>query len=344
MKNKNKGLFFLITLFLFGSAASLPAQEIKAWRFNNIVHGFAGQPDTRTYTVTGPEVKKLDASGGELWFYLTPKSHPDCKQLFRVGWNFEKSMQELVEGQSYNVQVFNLLGGGSQQYMPCYAQAKGWAYDGGFFIVDFTGGAANHFHHNPQYAKYWGPESQYLFALNMPKGTSVYPLSPGYEVPIGTNIGSLFVKDGPHAVGTANAPHGSFCFEISKGGLFKYTVMYMYDGMQGPLTTNDDIGAQWIVGESGWLGIWNRRGNSNIFDATWYAGDSRITAEMIITVSGNQVTIQRRKSSDGNDCTYTGTLSADGRNVVGTYGCTYYPGPFYWSARIVKRDQIMFVD
>jgi hypothetical protein len=314
------------------------AQQFNSWNLKEIAYGFAGQPDTRTYTVTGPEVKKLDGQGGELWFWLTPNSHPACRQLFQVGWNFSDNIQVVQRGQQINVQVFDLIPGNS--FSPCYLQGKGWAYDGGYLITQFLGGNASHFVHQPAYKKYWGPDSPYLFALGDGKGIEVYPVDPGYPVSVGTGIGSFIVQGGIPGADTSNPPTGNITFEISKGGVFKYTVMYAFDAYQAPGNLAGGIGLQWIVGESGWLGIWTRRGQTNVFDAVWVAGDARIAAEMTVQLAGNQVTVIRRKSTDGNDCTYTGTISADGQMIYGSYGCTNYPGPYPWSAMILRQDPV----
>lgn len=50
------------------------------------------------------------------------------------------------------------------------------------------------------------------------------------------------------------------------------------------------------------------------------------------------VSVQRRQSSDGNDCDYTGTLSADRNSVSGTYRCTKYPpADPTWRATISRQ-------
>ncbi|MEK5059780.1 hypothetical protein BK126_27050 [Paenibacillus sp. FSL H7-0326] len=93
------------------------------------------------------------------------------------------------------------------------------------------------------------------------------------------------------------------------------------------------LGRVWYEQEDGWSGVWTRRGNSNIFDARWtMQGAQDITAVLTINISGNNVQVLRRNSSDGNNCTYTGTLAADGRTVTGTYTCTQGGGS--WRATI----------
>ena len=103
---------------------------------------------------------------------------------------------------------------------------------------------------------------------------------------------------------------------------------------------NTKLGRKWIIREKNWAGIWwvflTRRGKSNLFTAKWdqIGNDKRIRAVMQIDIRGDQVKIIRRKSSDGNDCTYTGTLKPDGVNVRGTYTCTKHPGPYSWRGKI----------
>ncbi|PKN96190.1 MAG: hypothetical protein CVU43_21980 [Chloroflexi bacterium HGW-Chloroflexi-5] len=174
-----------------------------------------------------------------MWFALTPKTHPACKQYFKVGWNFDQSVEALFEGQMVNVQVYNIPSGDSGEgFKECYQQGKQWAYDGGYLTISFLGGNSNHFHHQENYAKYWGPKSQYLMTLKPNKRVEAYPVNPGYPTDVGTSTGTLFVIDGIYNVGETDAPYGSFCFEISKGGVFKYCVMYTYDGLTGSITPN----------------------------------------------------------------------------------------------------------
>ena len=51
-----------------------------------------------------------------------------------------------------------------------------------------------------------------------------------------------------------------------------------------------------------------------------------------MTLVGNQVSIQRRQSTDGYECTYTGTLH--GNQAGGTFGCNRFGGQKPWLAVI----------
>jgi hypothetical protein len=99
------------------------------------------------------------------------------------------------------------------------------------------------------------------------------------------------------------------------------------------ITSNDDLGTKWIERESDWNGVWIRRGNSNIFDATWSNRNyPDVTAVLTINRAGNKISIARRKSSDGNDCDYVGTIADDKVTVSGTYKCIH--GGTVWTATI----------
>lgn len=100
-----------------------------------------------------------------------------------------------------------------------------------------------------------------------------------------------------------------------------------------PRTGGDPLGAAWDETELGWRGTWTRRGGSNVFDAQWvHPNGARDAAELTFTVNGRQVVILRRQSKG--ECRYQGTLSADGARAQGTYGCSWAPGPWQWSATI----------
>jgi heat shock protein HslJ len=99
-----------------------------------------------------------------------------------------------------------------------------------------------------------------------------------------------------------------------------------------------NLGNEWIEQEGPWHGVWTRRGNSNIFDARWtMPGAPAVTAILRIYVYGNFVYVQRRNSSDGNDCDYTGYIAQDGRTVSGSYRCNRGGGS--WTATIIRRER-----
>lgn len=99
--------------------------------------------------------------------------------------------------------------------------------------------------------------------------------------------------------------------------------------LRGP--AEPDLGRRWEVVEGGWRGIWTRRGNSNVFDGRWTRqGANPITAVLRMQQQGNQVRIERRNSSDGNNCTYTGRI--EGRRASGNFTCDQGGGN--WSATI----------
>ncbi|MHC1683003.1 MAG: hypothetical protein AB6733_08655 [Clostridiaceae bacterium] len=94
-----------------------------------------------------------------------------------------------------------------------------------------------------------------------------------------------------------------------------------------------DKGIKWDVKEGGWTGLWSREGSTDTFRGRWVApGEKAITADLTIRVEGNKVTVQRRNSSDGNNCNYQGTIAPNGIDVRGTYSCDQGGGQ--WTAKI----------
>jgi hypothetical protein len=95
-----------------------------------------------------------------------------------------------------------------------------------------------------------------------------------------------------------------------------------------------DLGNVWHEKNGDWHGVWQRRGNSNIFDAKWTMSGTTesVTAVLEMFLTGNNVHIIRRYSSDGNDCYMTGTIAQGGRAVSGTSRCNRGGGN--WNATI----------
>lgn len=91
------------------------------------------------------------------------------------------------------------------------------------------------------------------------------------------------------------------------------------------------LGSVWEEneGERGqWDGTWVLGGGrcdpaTYNFDAGWIDRERRqppVTACLIIRREGNTISVTRERSSDDNNCTYTGTIS--GNRVTGTYTCS----------------------
>lgn len=98
-----------------------------------------------------------------------------------------------------------------------------------------------------------------------------------------------------------------------------------------------DLGTSWLEQESGWNGIWKRRGLSNIFDATWMKpGENDAHSLLTIYREGNSVVIIRKDNGEGSptSCTYSGTIGGDGKTIKGTYNCHWVDHPIEWSATI----------
>jgi hypothetical protein len=106
-----------------------------------------------------------------------------------------------------------------------------------------------------------------------------------------------------------------------------------------PINIGEDrLGREWSESENEYIGRWVRRGNSQIWDASWNNG---AVAELSISIAGDKVTINRRDvagPSIGLTSIYEGTLAPDG-TMHGTETVTFAGNPtssrFDWRARIV---------
>jgi hypothetical protein len=96
------------------------------------------------------------------------------------------------------------------------------------------------------------------------------------------------------------------------------------------LAPTADLGSVWNETEETEHAVWTRRPGTNVFDASWSNG--RVRALLQMSLAGNQVTIRRTQSTDGYDCTYTGTIH--GNQAGGTFGCNRFAGYKPWRATI----------
>jgi hypothetical protein len=199
--------------------------EFTSWQAVNILHDFQAPPSPELWVEPSlTEIRQLDTAGGELWFKLTPKDDPGCVQHYKVGWNFDRDIGIVSEGESFNVQLFvEPQGDTGSGLSTCYTQAKARAYWGGQFTIQFRPSSSNK--HTQEYPEYHEGSAQYLFH----KTTDVYGV--GYEQ--GSAVDGFRVVDSPYAsnIGYMNASHGSISFSISKGGVFTYVITYLYDAL-----------------------------------------------------------------------------------------------------------------
>lgn len=94
---------------------------------------------------------------------------------------------------------------------------------------------------------------------------------------------------------------------------------------------------RWAVTEGPrgeWSGNWTVEASRSDFSIALKSGGSTVTAEGSYVRSGNQISVSRTNTSDGNDCNYTGTVS--GKSISGTYFCKN-GGPYRWSA-VISSD------
>ena len=80
----------------------------------------------------------------------------------------------------------------------------------------------------------------------------------------------------------------------------------------------------------GWSGTWTRRPGTDTFDANWTNVDGRTVTDVIRIASVNDRSVVLTR--EGNGGTYYGTITDDGRYIVGT--ASWYPPGATWSGII----------
>ena len=117
---------------------------------------------------------------------------------------------------------------------------------------------------------------------------------------------------------------------------FAMAALLLTDSAGGRQLVGDRLGTEWSVTEAGITGRWVRRGTSDTWDATWANGAA---ATLTISITGDQVRINRKDLSGGITAIYQGTLASDG-TMQGTETVTA-PSQFSqkWQGRIVKGVQ-----
>jgi hypothetical protein len=90
-----------------------------------------------------------------------------------------------------------------------------------------------------------------------------------------------------------------------------------------------------LIWESeGWTGTWTRRGTSNVYDSQYSGpGGERKSAVEIVTITGNQVVVQRTNPSDGITCTLTGQVQASPLLMQGYAECSNGARGWWWRVR-----------
>lgn len=290
---------------------------VTGWQFAALVRDFEEPPDEQHYRVS-VDTRKMDTSGAELVVRLVPRRAPGCSQAYLIGWMFDRDVRVVREGELYGVQLSNEPYGGISA---CFLEAEAASHDRVVQpVLAFKASATSTFPYEDKYERYVTGSALSPFS----KTTDTRFVVSGEARPPDrsrSGLDGFVVQDSVHRgkPGEMDAASGAVSFEVSMSGVFKFVATYFYDALAAPV---DALGRQWKETESGWHGVWVRRGNSNVFDAHWGSGPGAIRAVLIMDLDGNTVTIRRRGSTDRNDCDYTGTIAADGVTVNGSYSCS----------------------
>lgn len=97
-------------------------------------------------------------------------------------------------------------------------------------------------------------------------------------------------------------------------------------------------GSQWNETEAGWQGVWQRSGRSDNWKATWTKGKLVVRADLMISVEGWKVLVEREDTYGPGvgkgTCSYMGTVR--GKTVSGEYTCPWSKTTLPWRATIVR--------
>jgi len=228
----SKSYAFFLSVFILicthGNAQS--AAEYTHWSLSFILHDYVGTPDNETFIMGGPVIGRLDSLGGDLLFYLTPQSNHDCRQAFRVGWNFSRSIGDLEEGKSVDVEVFSYpVVDTNRMMLDCYrASGEAAGHDDGVWIR-FIGGDAKGLASQPDLAFYWEKTSPALFRVAQPVRAAS---GSGSE----RNSGIMDVQDLDKDPSAAGIFFGTMALEIGMEGVFEFRILYLYDGRESDIS------------------------------------------------------------------------------------------------------------
>ena len=94
----------------------------------------------------------------------------------------------------------------------------------------------------------------------------------------------------------------------------------------------------WNVTECcGWTGLWRRRPNTLIYDASWKHSNGTVVTDVVRMASWSKLTGEVSFTRDGNHGTYRAFLDASKQNLQrGT--TSWYPAGLGWSAVAVSYE------
>jgi hypothetical protein len=221
-------IVLLNMIYIYGNAQS--KAEYTHWSLSHILHDYVGTPDNGLFIIGGPVVGRLDSLGGDLLFYLTPQRDHDCRQAFRIGWNFAQPVSDLEEGKGVNVEVFSYPVVDSNRMMrECYRASRESAGQSDGVWIQFIGGDTEGLASQPDLAFYWEKSTPVLFKVDQPIGAAS---GGGNE----KNSGTMTVQDLDHDPSTAGIFFGTMALEIGMEGVFEFRILYLYDGRESDVS------------------------------------------------------------------------------------------------------------
>jgi len=329
-------LLSLVTFLVFISLLLVQVGNAHAQTYylKGYVLGNSNDPGNRNFSWKASKycpynwsikTNRVNTFGGEIELHASPGTKPECKSIYRITWAFSKDMRTVSCGEKIFVDITNV---------PISKQDCGifvWEGDqnpSSITILDgMTPMVRERIRKDPPNA-YWGYVIQHYPGQVVQGEPSAYQaVTPSHHL----HSARLELVVCSRADMAKMANGGSFAFRIGNRGI-NFDVVYLYSKNTVLISST---GRVWRESESGWSGVWTRRGNSNVYDAVWTSGRGQVTAVMTISISGNNVRITRQNNGDNGTCDYVGTIGADGRSVSGTYSCSWQRGPMPWNAVII---------
>ncbi len=223
-------LTFALMMLVSDRISSQAKAEYTHWSLAHILSDYEEAPIYDAYITGGPVIEQLDSLGGILIFYLTPQVNRDCRQAFRVGWQFGQPVQDLEEGNTVGVTVFSYpMMDTVKGMLDCYHSAKEALNDDEGVKIRFMGGNSPGLASQRELAFYWEQSSPDLFRVDqVAEAASGSDRSPG--------SGSFIVGDLDQDPSGASIAFGTFTLEIWKEGAFSFRILYLFDGKESDIS------------------------------------------------------------------------------------------------------------
>lgn len=235
---QNLHCFLLVFLLIFCSGTignTQTTNQYTHWVLAHVISDYEYGPVNERFVTGGPVIEHLDSSGAVLLFYLTPQSNRDCRQVFRVGWQFSKPVADLEEGETIGTDIFAYpVTDTTPGLLDCFEAASEVPTDPDGLTIRFLGGDSAGLTSKPELSFYWNHGATARFYLKNELAANC-PFQVSHPDPIRTT-GTFVVQDLAKGITEPEIPFGTFAFEIIKRELFTFRVLYLFDGTESDVS------------------------------------------------------------------------------------------------------------